>query len=51
MEKTEQLEQLRALEAGFKIKTILTDVETIGVDTPEDLARVEALLTRILQSE
>lgn len=44
LEQAEQLEQLRALEAGVKIKTILTDVETVGVDTPEDLARAEQLL-------
>lgn len=44
LEKTEELEQLRALEAGVKIKTITTDIETAGVDTPEDLARVESLL-------
>lgn len=45
LEQAEHLEQLRALEAGVKIRTILTDIETIGVDTPEDLARV----TKILQ--
>jgi len=45
LEKTEQLEQLRALEFGYKIKTVVTDIETIGVDTPEDLARVEKLLS------
>ena len=44
LERAEQLEQLRALEAGVKIKTVLTDIETIGVDTPEDLARVEQIL-------
>lgn len=44
LEQAEQLEQLRALEAGVKIKTVLTDIETVGVDTPEDLARVEQLL-------
>ena len=44
LEQAEQLEQLRALEAGVKIKTVLTDIETIGVDTPEDLARVEQIL-------
>ncbi|OGX28950.1 MAG: 3-deoxy-manno-octulosonate cytidylyltransferase [Omnitrophica WOR_2 bacterium RIFCSPHIGHO2_01_FULL_52_10] len=44
LEQAEQLEQLRALEAGVKIKTVLTDIETIGVDTPEDLARVARLL-------
>jgi 3-deoxy-manno-octulosonate cytidylyltransferase (CMP-KDO synthetase) len=40
LERIEKLEQLRALEAGYKIKTIVTDVETIGVDTPEDLKRM-----------
>ena len=44
LEQAEQLEQLRALEAGVKIKTVLTDIETIGVDTPEDLARVTKIL-------
>lgn len=44
LEQAEQLEQLRALEAGVKIKTVLTDIETIGVDTPQDLARVEKFL-------
>lgn len=47
LEKTEQLEQLRALEFGYKIKTVVTDVETIGVDTPEDLACVEKLLSNV----
>jgi len=44
LEKAEKLEQLRALEFGYKIKTVVTDIETIGVDTPGDLARVEKLL-------
>lgn len=44
LEEAEQLEQLRALEAGVRIKTVVTDQETIGVDTPEDLAKVEAIL-------
>ncbi|OGX07726.1 MAG: 3-deoxy-manno-octulosonate cytidylyltransferase [Omnitrophica WOR_2 bacterium GWA2_47_8] len=44
LELVEKLEQLRVLEAGYKIKTIETDKETIGVDTPEDLQRVEKLL-------
>ena len=43
LESAECLEQLRALEAGYKIKTILTDVETIGVDTKQDLEEVEKL--------
>lgn len=44
LEQAEQLEQLRALEAGVKIRTVVTNIETVGVDTPEDLARVEKLL-------
>ncbi len=40
LETAERLEQLRVLEAGYKIKTIETTVDTIGVDTPEDLVRV-----------
>jgi len=44
LEQIEQLEQLRILEAGYRIKTIVTDVETIGVDTQEDLKKVEQLI-------
>lgn len=44
LEVTEQLEQLRVLENGYKIKIIETDIETIGVDTPEDLAKAQELL-------
>lgn len=44
LEKTEKLEQLRALEAGCKIKTIVTESESVGVDTPEDLARAAKMV-------
>lgn len=44
LELTEKLEQLRALENGIKIKTVLTDSDTVGVDTPEDLIKVEQML-------
>lgn len=44
LERTEALEQLRALEHGIRIQAIETTHESIGVDTPEDLERVRALL-------
>ena len=44
LEKTEKLEQLRALWMGAKIAVVQTDDEGVGVDTPEDAARVEKLL-------
>ena len=46
LEQSEQLEQLRALEYGYRIKLLETVHDTIGVDTPEDLRRVEALLRK-----
>ena len=44
LEMCEKLEQLRALENGIGIKVLLSDLQSIGVDTPEDLARAEARL-------
>jgi 3-deoxy-manno-octulosonate cytidylyltransferase (CMP-KDO synthetase) len=50
LEDTESLEQLRALERGVRIRTVVTPCESIGVDTPGDLTRVRAALERrILQ--
>jgi 3-deoxy-manno-octulosonate cytidylyltransferase (CMP-KDO synthetase) len=42
LELTEKLEQLRMLEKGIKIKVVVTELDTIGVDTPEDLKRARA---------
>ena len=44
LEKTEKLEQLRALWMGAKIAVVKTDDEGVGVDTPEDAERVAAIL-------
>ncbi|WP_311442704.1 3-deoxy-manno-octulosonate cytidylyltransferase [Hoylesella enoeca] len=44
LELAESLEQLRWLQNGYKIKVGLTEVETIGIDTPADLQRAEDFL-------
>lgn len=44
LERIEKLEQLRALENGFKIKVGISSFNTIGIDTPEDLKRAEEWL-------
>jgi len=41
LEKCEKLEQLRALENGIRIKVVKTGFQSIGIDTPEDLAHAE----------
>lgn len=46
LEKTESLEQLRALEMGYKIGVIRIDSEDIGIDTEEDLKKVNRLFER-----
>jgi 3-deoxy-manno-octulosonate cytidylyltransferase (CMP-KDO synthetase) len=45
-ERFEKLEQLRALEYGYQIKAVLTEHDSIEVDTPQDLLRVEAELLK-----
>lgn len=48
LEKTESLEQLRALENGMKIKTSVVDFVPVGIDTAQDLERFKAIISRNL---
>mgnify|MGYP003301179427 CR=1 FL=1 len=46
LELGEKLEQLRWLESGYRIGVAVTDIETIGIDTPEDLERAKELASK-----
>ena len=46
LEKTEKLEQLRALENGFKIKIVETSLHSLSVSSPQDIIKVENLLKK-----
>lgn len=47
LEKAEKLEQLRMLEHGFKIKVVVTEYESLSVDTPDDLDRARLFYDRV----
>ena len=49
LEHAESLEQLRALENGYRIKVIKTPYRFVGVDTAEDLAKVNAIYRQMMQ--
>lgn len=51
LEHAESLEQLRALENGYRIKVVETKAKFVGVDTEEDLAEVNAIYRKLLAKE
>lgn len=48
LERAERLEQLRAIENGYRIRVVETEYESLGVDTPADWERVSALFENVL---
>lgn len=50
LERAERLEQLRAIENGYRIRVVDTQYESLGVDTPEDLERVNQLFSAVANS-
>jgi 3-deoxy-manno-octulosonate cytidylyltransferase (CMP-KDO synthetase) len=51
LEKLEKLEQLRALENGYRIKVTPVNYEPLSVDTPEDLQKVITYLSHLNRDE
>lgn len=50
LEQAERLEQLRAIENGYRIRVVDTEYESLGVDTPDDLERVNQLFSAVASS-
>lgn len=50
LERSEKLEQLRILEHGYKIKAVMTQYESIPIDTQEDVDRVQVLMRNTMVS-
>lgn len=51
LELAESLEQLRALQAGMRIKTFVVDFIPVGIDTPDDLKQFEEIITQSMDEE
>jgi 3-deoxy-manno-octulosonate cytidylyltransferase (CMP-KDO synthetase) len=51
LEQVEKLEQLRMLENGIKIKIVVTELESLSVDTPEDLEKARIFFRRLQRAE
>jgi 3-deoxy-manno-octulosonate cytidylyltransferase (CMP-KDO synthetase) len=51
LERAERLEQLRALENGFKIRVVETEYDALGVDTPEDWETVKQLFEKTMVNQ
>jgi len=50
LEQAERLEQLRAIENGYRIRVVETEYESIGIDTPEDWQRISELFDKLVVS-
>ena len=51
LEQVERLEQLRMLENGIKIKVVVTELESLSVDTPEDLEKARMFYRKLQRAE